>query len=126
VIKKQHRTKEFTERIELMRETIKEGENGQITYTYEGLGHSWCNVNIITKNPTENVIKPNVTEGLSPLFVYLISMRKYFNSDARHAYINTLRFKHKLLTIVVPFHRGQKENLYQCYAADLNRECCDG
>jgi hypothetical protein len=121
VAKVQQPLKNLRIRAELLRATPQEDDDGQITYTYAVLGTVWCAVERVEKTPYENMAKQSVTAGCKVIRFYKIIMRRYFSRDARHAYINALRFKGKVLPILAPFEQDGEGIFYQAIAADLGR-----
>lgn len=121
MVKVQQSLKNLRTRADLLRATPYEDDEGQITYTYEVLGHVWCAVERLDKTPYENIAKQSVTAGCKVIRFYKIIMRKYFSRNARHAYVNALRFNGRVLSIMAPFEQDGGGLFYEAIAADLGR-----
>jgi hypothetical protein len=89
--------------VQLLRITQSQNSEGQIKEIKEDLGWVWTRVKPLQGEDTKPDNPPPKIGLRYDRRRYKIVMRKYFNSNARHAYINGLRYKKRVLDIVIPF-----------------------
>ncbi len=122
MLKKHHSTNLFKERITLFHKKWIEQSDGCFIQELQSFGTSWARLIPLQSVDVEKFHEWYGNKQRKPKFLYKIAMRKYFNSIARHADVNALGLKHKILEVISSMQINEEKTLLECIAADYGEE----
>lgn len=122
MIKKHHGTNLLKERVKLFCKKWIEQSDGCFVKELQDFGDVWMRLVCMQSGDVEKFHEWQGNKQKKPKFLYKIAMRKYFNSIARHAMVNALGWKHKVLDIVSPMQVNEENTLFEGIAADYGEE----
>jgi head-tail adaptor len=126
VAKKSHSISDFRQRIVLLHRKIIEKHDGEMEEVYEEKESVWAKIEPITGVVRNN---PNLWHNLEMQKIegmFKIIMRNMDDKTARNAYLNALRWNHKILDILVPFQIYENGKWLEGIAVEYRKETKDG
>ena len=126
VAKKSHSIGEFHHRIVLLSRKIIENYDGEMEELHQEIGSAWAKIEPLpgfSKDYADfwHDLKTQKIDG-----IFRIIMRNNNNRNARHAYLNALRWNHKILDILIPFQIYENGKWIEGIAVEYKKESNDG
>lgn len=126
VAKRSHSIGEFRHKIVLIFRKIIENPDGEMEEFHQEIGGAWAKIEPLpgfSKDYADfwHDLKTQKIDG-----IFRIIMRNKNNRNARHAYLNALRWNHKILDILIPFQTYENGKWIEGIAVECRKERNNG
>ncbi|MBY0281715.1 MAG: hypothetical protein K2W94_06105 [Alphaproteobacteria bacterium] len=126
VIKRSHSLSDFRHRVVLIHRKIIVNCDEEIEEIDQEISSVWAKIEPLSSFTSDSLdhwhsLKTEKIDGM-----FKITMRNSDNRIARHAYLNAIRWNHKILDILIPFQIYENGKWIEGIAVECRRESKNG